>query len=262
MGALSSWAMLAVTHHMMVRIAAHRAGILDFNLYLVLGDDLVIANESVAEKYLQLAKEWDIGINLSKSVLSRNGSFEFAKRFFYKGNDVTGLSFKEMAVAYWDLRALFQLLHRVRRFRNPRISEMLSFLGHGYKALSRINAPLSHMGNGMRKALLMASFPGSLFSTLSTPTSWLLSNRYNQTARLVFSEDALRAFKEYLLKSVRVWSSSTLPTDTITAKRTILSYMAAHIRGIICYNPLPGFTERSIADLLSFATWPMFFWYT
>jgi len=261
MGALSSWAMLAVTHHIMVRIASIRAGYTanNFDRYLVLGDDLVIADERVANNYLLLAKEWDIGINLSKSVLSRNGSFEFAKRFFYKGNDVSGLSFKEMAVAYWDIRALFQMMLRVNRFRNFRISEMLNFLGHGYKAVSRINAKFTQMGNGMRKALLLASYPGALFSTIKTPSEWILSNRINRPVDFDLSPEALKVFKDYLLKAVRNLSPSKLPPDTIQSKRTILSFMPPDVRGIICYDTMPSTGVRSIADLLSFATWPMLF---
>lgn len=259
MGALSSWAMLAVTHHVMVRIASLRAGYSNFDLYLVLGDDLVIADEKVAKQYLILAKEWDIGINLSKSVLSRNGSFEFAKRFFYKGNDVSGLSFKEMSVAYWDLRALFQMLNRVKTFRDIRISEVLNFLGHGYKAVSRLNANLSRMGNGMRNTLLLASYPGSLFSSLKSPTDWLVQNHFNKTTSIKFSEDSLKVIKAYLLDSVRALRPSKLPSDTIQSKRAILGFMPKELRSIICYDNMPGTGVRSIADLLSFASWNMLF---
>jgi hypothetical protein len=36
--------------------------------------------------------EFGVGINLSKSVLSNNGSFEFAKVTSYKGTTVSGIS--------------------------------------------------------------------------------------------------------------------------------------------------------------------------
>lgn len=202
MGALSSWAMLALTHHIMVRIAATRAGLSDFKLYMVLGDDLVIADSDVAKYYLQLAKEWDIGINLSKSVLSRNGSFEFAKRFFYKGNDVSGLSFKEMAVAYWDLRALFQMAGRINRFRTFRVSEMLSFLGHGYKALSRLSAKYSQMGRSMRRALLLASYPGSLFSKFTSFEDWLGSVGFNRYFKTRWSHKVYRELQGLMVKAI------------------------------------------------------------
>jgi hypothetical protein len=54
MGALSSWAMLALTHHYIVRIAAMRVGVSDFTWYAILGDDIVICHDSVAASYREL----------------------------------------------------------------------------------------------------------------------------------------------------------------------------------------------------------------
>lgn len=51
MGALSSWAMLALTHHYIVLVAARRVGLFDFTHYAILGDDIVIANDLVAATY-------------------------------------------------------------------------------------------------------------------------------------------------------------------------------------------------------------------
>lgn len=53
-----------------------------FRDYCIIGDDIVIANEKVANAYQTLLKELGMPINLGKSITSRNGSFEFAKRFF------------------------------------------------------------------------------------------------------------------------------------------------------------------------------------
>lgn len=75
MGAYSSWAMLALTHHVLVRISAHRAGLHDFKDYCILGDDIVIRNDAVADEYFNLMKSLGVSINLSKSV----NSFEFAE---------------------------------------------------------------------------------------------------------------------------------------------------------------------------------------
>lgn len=57
MGALSSWAMLALTHHYIIRVAAARVGVYDFNHYAVLGDDVVIANDLVAASYHTLVTD-------------------------------------------------------------------------------------------------------------------------------------------------------------------------------------------------------------
>lgn len=80
MGAYSSWAMLALTHHVLVRIAAQRAGVLNFNNYAVLGDDIVINHDDVASEYLKLMESLGVDINFSKSIVSKD-MVEFAKRW-------------------------------------------------------------------------------------------------------------------------------------------------------------------------------------
>jgi len=65
MGAYSSWAMLALTHHELVRVAAVRAGLTGFSDYAVLGDDIVITNDAVASEYLKIMKYLGVSINLS-----------------------------------------------------------------------------------------------------------------------------------------------------------------------------------------------------
>jgi hypothetical protein len=98
MGALSSWGMLALTHHLLVQIAAYRVGHRRFfSDYAVLGDDLVIANERVAESYLSLMEYLGVDINLSKSLISRAGIAEFAKRLLASVVDETKTSTEEAA---------------------------------------------------------------------------------------------------------------------------------------------------------------------
>jgi len=79
MGAYSSFAMLALTHHILVRYAALKAGIHNFKDYALLGDDIVIANDAVASHYLELMSTLGVKINLSKSVVSKDIA-EFAKK--------------------------------------------------------------------------------------------------------------------------------------------------------------------------------------
>jgi hypothetical protein len=55
----------------------------------------VILNERLATRYLSVCQGLGIEINLSKSITSTNGSFEFAKRTFYKGTEVSGLSWRQ-----------------------------------------------------------------------------------------------------------------------------------------------------------------------
>lgn len=71
--------MLALTHHVIVRYAANQAGIANFDSYCVLGDDVVIANDLVAEKYLQIMETLGVSISLGKSIVSDRFT-EFAKK--------------------------------------------------------------------------------------------------------------------------------------------------------------------------------------
>jgi hypothetical protein len=100
MGAYSSWAMLALTHHAMVQFCAHRAGIKGwFDLYAVLGDDIVIADSRVAAKYRALCKTLGVEIGLAKSLVSRGKTLEFAKKLFIRGEESSGLPQKFWAAA-------------------------------------------------------------------------------------------------------------------------------------------------------------------
>nr|QIR30248.1 RNA-dependent RNA polymerase [Plasmopara viticola lesion associated mitovirus 25] len=109
MGALSSWAMLALTHHMIVQIAALRVGFTTwFEDYAVLGDDLVIANKSVAQAYLVIMRLLGVDINLSKSVQSSIGACEFAKKLIVSGEDFSPFGVKE----------LFEFIRSPRHFKD------------------------------------------------------------------------------------------------------------------------------------------------
>jgi hypothetical protein len=67
---------------------------------LVLGDDLVLFEKDVADRYLTLCKELGVEINLSKSIVSENRPvLEFAKRTSINGVDVSAVSIKELIVS-------------------------------------------------------------------------------------------------------------------------------------------------------------------
>jgi hypothetical protein len=89
MGAYSSWALFAVTHHAFVRLAAKRAGMgVRFSSYALLGDDIVIANDAVAKEYVQMLGEVGVGISELKTHVS-DDTYEFAKRWIHRGSEVS-----------------------------------------------------------------------------------------------------------------------------------------------------------------------------
>nr|UOL49035.1 MAG: putative RNA-dependent RNA polymerase [Mitoviridae sp.] len=80
MGAYSSWAMLALTHHVIVGCAAINAKCeLDSVNYAVLGDDVVINNYEVAKGYVDIMSALGLEISMGKSVISTRFT-EFAKK--------------------------------------------------------------------------------------------------------------------------------------------------------------------------------------
>lgn len=103
MGALTSWASMALVHHALVLFAAmncgetRRSSIISFTEYLVLGDDVVIANKRVAEEYMRLCRSLSIPIGLAKSYISECGMFNFANQSFVGDSNISPISMKEEA---------------------------------------------------------------------------------------------------------------------------------------------------------------------
>lgn len=91
--------MLALTHHVIVQVAAARVGKPLFQSYALLGDDIVIADEAVAKSYHMIMTQiLGVEINLSKSLVS-NDSFEFAKRLVTMDGEVSAVGAKNLLVA-------------------------------------------------------------------------------------------------------------------------------------------------------------------
>lgn len=91
MGAYSSWAMFALTHHITVHVAAARAGITTrFRDYVILGDDVVIANDDVAREYRTLISQLGVELSEAKTHVSDN-TYEFAKRWYQDGIEISGI---------------------------------------------------------------------------------------------------------------------------------------------------------------------------
>jgi hypothetical protein len=134
MGAYSSWAMLAITHHTIVRYSALRVGVKNFTDYAILGDDIVIRNSRVAESYRIIMDILGVTINPSKSLISKDFA-EFAK--MWKGKDINlsplgpGLILRSVRYKYYQsvllsdsvrtglILSLPKLLSIISRFEKP-----------------------------------------------------------------------------------------------------------------------------------------------
>jgi len=134
MGALSSWAMLAITHHFIIQSAAWIAGVCPkgtfFSEYAVLGDDVVIWNKPVSRVYLRILKMLGVEVGLAKSIISPYGvGLEFAKKTLWMGWDVSPIPFKEQSSAHRN----FALMRTFGEKYRLTLLQALRFLGYGYK---------------------------------------------------------------------------------------------------------------------------------
>jgi len=111
MGALSSWASMALVHHSLVQFAHYRATHKEewFKDYLVLGDDVDIAtSQPVSTGYKEVCADFSITIGLVKSLHSQRNCFEFANRRYIPEGDISPLSFREeLACSTWTQRLEF-----------------------------------------------------------------------------------------------------------------------------------------------------------
>jgi hypothetical protein len=111
--------MLAVTHHLIVQLAYIRSNLSKIKVdwysnYELLGDDIVIFDEEVANEYCRLMGDYGLEINLSKSVISLNGGFEFAKNTYYKGNNVSAVPFRMLISNNTRLGRVATALHFIK----------------------------------------------------------------------------------------------------------------------------------------------------
>jgi hypothetical protein len=164
MGALTSWAAFSLTHHFLVQFAAYRATreIRFFKAYALLGDDIVIADHNVALAYQALLLEIGVEYGLAKSLISHTGGFEFAKRTFSKGKDVSAISLAAIGVAKADHTVLEQVLTRFGVNRNlfEALRVSAKVLGYGYRSVARLSTVLKTKTRLQGLAILL-SRPGS-----------------------------------------------------------------------------------------------------
>lgn len=165
MGALSSWAMLAFTHHAIVQFAAARSIYKDrlewFNDYAVLGDDIVIGDKKVGAAYLEIMSLLGVDIASHKSLVAeRRPVCEFAKRFFSKDEDLTGVPWPEALLG----RRYFAILMELAGHYKVRLGILFHYLGYGYRVRGSLTKPFWRQGVRARNILLSLYAPGGPFA--------------------------------------------------------------------------------------------------
>jgi hypothetical protein len=162
MGAYSSWAMLALTHHFIVQVAAWISCTVPrgtmYKNYAVLGDDIVIGDSSVANTYLDIISKIGVKCGLHKSLLSPRGSaLEFAKRTWVNNNDVSPVSIREVVSSMSSIQSLVALGHKY----NMPLPKLLKVAGFGYKVLGGLNKPFYKLNMVVRNTILSLILPAA-----------------------------------------------------------------------------------------------------
>lgn len=248
MGGYSSWAMLAYTHHFIVQSAAWLSGVTPkgvlFKDYAILGDDCVIANQRVANQYLQILNDLGVSCGLAKSILSQSGrGLEFAKRTFVLGHDVSPVSLQDFS---WVTRHLsnaveFAVIHKLS------LPRWMSVLGYGYKILGSLNRPFNKMSGTVRTLVLSFKFQDlgkSYFNLLQlrsiqgdTKTLplylmmlFLTSEAHRLGKRIKNSTEHLARVSRNAMSSGSLWSHPVWWTELSSSD---LSYLDRQLSGLV-----------------------------
>jgi hypothetical protein len=112
MGAYSSWALFALSHHAVVWEACRRSGVDPVSApYILLGDDIVIAHDDIAEHYKALCHSLGVEISPTKTHVSED-TCEFAKRWFHKGMEITPFPLHGVIENRMSFHALYETLRQ------------------------------------------------------------------------------------------------------------------------------------------------------
>lgn len=99
LGAYSSWAVFTLSHHILIHYCAYKNNIPAKGQYVILGDDIVIFSRAIARTYVSILTIMGVEINKTKSLISYS-LCEFAKRYWYRGVEVTPLPISGLLRTY------------------------------------------------------------------------------------------------------------------------------------------------------------------
>jgi len=166
LGYYSSWSLFALTHHLLVMLAAdaiHPGS--RFTKYALLGDAIIICDERVAPRYRDLLSRLGVSISVQKSLISHRGAGEFAKRFRVNNmrDDISPVSVKALLNFYHP----YGLMAICEKYQIKRFSTLCRIGGIGYKQRSRLTHRL-----GRKTTRLSVLWQKTLFR--NHDVEWLL----------------------------------------------------------------------------------------
>ncbi|KAH0706215.1 hypothetical protein KY289_011291 [Solanum tuberosum] len=143
LGYYGSWSLFSLSHHYIVWLATLKAYPLrstPFVDYALLGDDILITDKKVANQYNRLLDRLSVTISFAKSIVSENGTIEFAQRFWIR--DMQKDIFSNSLKALTSCRTTVGLCQLSCRY-SIEISTLQRLAGAGYKVPSRLRSTQS-----------------------------------------------------------------------------------------------------------------------
>ena len=229
MGALSSWSAMALCHHFIVQACAwyEQEGFVNparaaaalgdpmylrdalkrctwYMLYLILGDDLIIASKSVAMRYIALAESLGIKVSLAKSYVSEEGFLNFANQSYMAQTNVSPLSFKEFIGVDSLAKRSEMVLRAVRR-------------GWADVTLTSWVAPLvkMHVNPRMWQEIQMDLSRGVTHPVVSWILSVLLVPGSAKFAESVLPRASIRSYLSTTLNKAVIWTKPLESIDSL-----------------------------------------------
>jgi len=238
MGAYSSWAVFALTHHAIVQFAAYLAGHKGwFGLYALLGDDIVIADVSVANKYKRLCKWLGMGIGISKSMVNDNLSCEFAKKVFVQGKECSAFPWKLWSVSQASLSGAVAALQRCSSAGlNLTAAQVALAFGAGMRTVARVGAKWNNIPSRLRAFLVIASHPSSQ-TVLSRPTwiDWIATK--GPMLPVLYGPDVMTWFNNWCQPLVTEVLDPL--SERVDALMSRLFFGEGEVSGLTAYAPKP-----------------------
>lgn len=116
MGFYSSWSTFALTHHFLIWLACYNHNKQWTKCpYMLLGDDIVIADDTIAKEYMSLLVFWGIDFSKDKTHTSKFG-YEFAKQICFQDTNVSPLPlvalYRQRNNLVESLNIIFSELHK------------------------------------------------------------------------------------------------------------------------------------------------------